>query len=1759
MAKQLFEIKDFSSGLMTNADLKDLPDGASAESHGLSPNSGYGVAESIYDNSIIMDNVPAITSMVVRPGLELDSPSDLAVNIDRYLINIPGYRSDTGLSEFYRILEKGELIPNGDFSEPEEISSQFHTNAPIMTLQNETFDSEAQGGLNYIRLRNTLNSNTNSKFRLWLMLDVQPGFAYKFSFRMNSDMPWTGAYPSDGDRNPIGGKLYCMDAKYDAAGAMHSEDSEDHFPENSSDDRILKSMSLNYNQGVATQIIFIPKEPKAFLCFDFDATTYGAPYSGIFQGGHQAYLSKFSCKLHLGTYLFSELGEHLDMSDSDRGLFVSGENIVPHILHQAYDSDGDVSRYIQKSECTPYLSKYSISNIDQIVAVPSLTGTMNSAAGTQGEVAVDSVIMVYGQDSLYRTVYDDTADTASESYQTPVVEQMQGELGGIPVGGMCVARPSSRAVPSDQYDGFTRYIVNSGSDTYEFAQESGLNGYATTDLYNNIYVFEYQGYKIHKLWFESTVSDPTPTPKIKYTISIDPSDVNGYINGISHSYGQDGDGYHYIYFSVFIPGGLKANKESNVGDTAVYAVRDKQGIQEAKKLYSLPSYMHLTAYTSWSVRRNWLGMRRDVNPRGACNFYWPSGGSYVPVSYRNGSQKDEDHKTAYGYTNDVCWINKEANDVALNIPNNSIDCIDRIYEDKNNTWHQIEKRAPGDSKEQADIVTFITEPLGATAFLEYSGVCHKIIQNPYWIPDSWGSPDGWWTHIDEHQTIQDGGQLVLLRAWDDTDDSDRGIKEFELDLRPGRSDNLQEQKAKMVNAIEWMKQNNLPSTWPTVPSSTGTYNHPDTDGGTGCHHSSNHIKYSPNYPPSKHSHLKNGFIALKAAINGSTANELIDSLLSESDPDMSLANTIVNQVKSGSTDRILTYFNWSDSFAGWSVSGWSEFQNWYNKWSQFTSAKQAIDSDLSETTIAGFDRDYIRHFHLSTDAAGSDNNTPSTVLNPEHLFTAIVDPSWANETVNSTSWKELVSTTSGSEPSDQWEPTDAIIFTESLFNGNNNIMMYRALVPEASGDIDFTHNSQQEINSLSTLMNKIDLKTSPSYNMISGYFSDDAGNLEYNHSMKKDVKIDNTGADPLGVHWPSGDAVATLEATSCFSPPGFITNIKDGVSEYTEIVGNYAQGTSPNYVAQGLWTSTYTGKLRLDKLAFNKSTSVDAFTSGGGSGQSDIASTWVEGISPGIEVTNGTINTDPDDGTETEVGAYLANGETVMYNISLLFDGYQEGPLLPTPVTFTADNHLKSTEVRVSIVNTNARVTHVQLYKKKDILDNWRMIGSKPVDNDWKPSGVHNMFFMQGTMNFTFTDDVDTQGVSYSALTGIPETLGSTMINYEESATAGDYMFVARADIEGMADAHKLIFRSEPGKFSIFNWPQNYVGIDEIPITMLGVQNRLYVWSEKAMYVIDPFNMIVEDRIPGKGVNSRHAVLNYNNLCVFANETGVYAFEGKVVEISHPIKNEWLKLVRSIGNKFKIKLAHNPKHDSIMVFFDNAGTASVDKVPTDVFAYTAKGKRWDKWKFPSKVKAVTTSENNTCLICAESESVKSYDETGMPVDADGELMDNYTYALYELHEGAQKMPIEFHTKRFTLGSDSRLKKFKKLKLTAKDAYICRVEIDGFFRDYTEDDATYENGYIQTLDLRDADGNVIGTPSTEYGLEGTEPYIDPETNEEVYENRNLDFNLTGSYIALHIKSKATTTSYNEDTQEDDILYPDSSIESIGIIYSVKAIK
>lgn len=1767
MAKQLFEIKDFSSGLMTNADLKDLPDGASRYVHGISPNSGFGIAESIYDNAVIMDNIPAITSMVTRPGLELNSPSDLAVNIDRYLINIPAYRSDTGLSEFYKILEKGELIINGDFSEEGTtgVPSHFYNNAPEASLQGADLDPEDQSsGLMHLRLKNNLATNTNSKFRLWLKVDVQPGFMYKFGWRLNTDLAWTGQPGGAGEfRNPIGCKLYCMDAKYDDAGAMRAIDSEEHFPINNSDSRILSTKELQFNLGGSDTITFIPTETTAFLCFDFNAEEYGAPVDNAigYDGGHQAYLTKLTCKLFLGTYLFKELGENLDMSDSDRGLFVSGENIVPHIMHQAYDSDGDVSRYIAESECTAYLSKYSISNIDQMVAVPSLTGTMPNSAGFSGEVGVDPVICVFGEDALYRIVTD--ADSGEETEGSVVIETMQGDLMNRPIGGMCVARESSEAHTNGaKYDNYTKYLKTSNTATgYEFEQESGLNEFADVDLHNNLFVYDYQGYKIHKIYFESTTTDQTPTPKIKYSISIDPSDVSGHINGIAHSYGQDADGYHYIFFSVFKAGGLKASKEGEVGDGCIYAVRDKQGIQEVIPLYKIPSYMHLTAYTGWHVRRNWLGMRRDVNPTGARDFYWPTGGSYIPVSYHNGSNKDEDHMTAYGYTNDVCWINTDANDVALNIPNNSIDTIDRIFEKKDSSFKQVTKRSTANAMNQADLIVFATRPLGKTAFLEHSGVCHKIIQNPYWIPDSWGSADGWWTHIDQHQTIQEGSQLVVVRPWNDKttvgslDDDDygvEGIKKFKLDLRPARSDNLQEQKQKMINALTYFRENQLPG-FPSSPVSTGLYNHPDEEYG-GCFHSVDHPKYSPNYKPSVYNHLKNGFNALKNHVGSSNANLLLDSLASDEDPDMELAQNIINVVKTGSTDRILTYFNYSDSYAGYTISGWSSFSSWHSHWVNFTTAKQAIDSDLSEQTIAGFNRDYIRHYHISDEIA------PSNSRRPSHLFAAIYDPDWFSNNENNTkgtAWKNLYDVDPPTIPdaSPKYEPSHGVIFTEELYGGANNILPWRATI-EDDKEVNLSQVLTSDVSNLTELMNSLNLRTSSTYNRFTGSLSDNPGKKELNFSMTKALKYNHGGGDHAGVRWDAGDDVPLLEAVSCFSPPGFITNMK-GTDQYQETdEAQYRYQNSPNYHAEGLWHAAYSGSLRLDKIAMNKSSDTNAFRgideAGAVSGFSDIASTWSEGVSPGIECTPGT--------TVDAADAYLTTGETCLYNISLLFDGYQEGPLLPTPVTYTADGPISGVDVTVSVTNKNPRITHVQLYKKKDILDDWRMIGSRPIDNDWKPTGVAQNYQMQGTVSHMFEDNANVTGVAYSAITGIPETLNTTMVNYEESATAGDYMFVARADIEGMADAHKLIFRSEPGKFSIFNWPQNYVGIDEVPITMLGVQNRLYVWSEKAMYVIDPFNMIVEDRIPGKGVNSRHAVMNYNNLVVFANETGVYAFEGKVVDLSFPIKDEYLDTVREIGNKFKIKLAHNPKHDAIMLFFDNAGTASVDIVPTDVYVYTMKSKRWDKWKFPSKIKAITTSEDNTCLICAESDSVKSYSESGMAQDKDGNLLDEYTYALYELHEGDVKVPIEFHTKNLTMGTDSRLKKFKKLKLTGKDVYICRVEIDGFFREYTEDDATVSNGYIQTLDLRNSDGVVIGTPSTTYGLEDSEePYTDPETGEEVWENRNLDFNLTGSYISIHIKSKANAEEIDPETGEVTILKPESSIESIGVIYSVKAIK
>ena len=113
MPKISYEVKDFSAGTVTNADYADIPDGAASDSKNISPTSRMGAAEIINSHSEIMKDIPAISSMVVKDGID-SSHTHLAVNINSLFILIENYRNDTMLSDFVKIAEKGQLLSSDD-------------------------------------------------------------------------------------------------------------------------------------------------------------------------------------------------------------------------------------------------------------------------------------------------------------------------------------------------------------------------------------------------------------------------------------------------------------------------------------------------------------------------------------------------------------------------------------------------------------------------------------------------------------------------------------------------------------------------------------------------------------------------------------------------------------------------------------------------------------------------------------------------------------------------------------------------------------------------------------------------------------------------------------------------------------------------------------------------------------------------------------------------------------------------------------------------------------------------------------------------------------------------------------------------------------------------------------------------------------------------------------------------------------------------------------------------------------------------------------------------------------------------------------------------------------------------------------------------------------------------------------------------------------------------------------------------------------
>ena len=271
-------------------------------------------------------------------------------------------------------------------------------------------------------------------------------------------------------------------------------------------------------------------------------------------------------------------------------------------------------------------------------------------------------------------------------------------------------------------------------------------------------------------------------------------------------------------------------------------------------------------------------------------------------------------------------------------------------------------------------------------------------------------------------------------------------------------------------------------------------------------------------------------------------------------------------------------------------------------------------------------------------------------------------------------------------------------------------------------------------------------------------------------------------------------------------------------------------------------------------------------------------------IQSGTDVVTLNLSLNNDSGWVTEEGKYR-------YKISSILDGYQESAL-GTPVDIIIDN---KSSVKIDLILQcfnedytcyNNRLSGYDIYRANIAEDGSQIteyqlahtiIFSKDEGSKFQETASGQTTYYR---RWALTD-YGTAGAGFGAMTGLPETLNNTGLNYRLSTTIGSYHFVGAAYIQETGEeARNGIFRSKPAKFDVFDWSNDWLLLPDEPMAIQGFLGRLYAFSTKETFVIDPNTMQILDTFPGGAFGPRSVAVSEEYGMLYVNKSGAYLHNG---------------------------------------------------------------------------------------------------------------------------------------------------------------------------------------------------------------------------------------------------------------------------------------
>lgn len=400
--------------------------------------------------------------------------------------------------------------------------------------------------------------------------------------------------------------------------------------------------------------------------------------------------------------------------------------------------------------------------------------------------------------------------------------------------------------------------------------------------------------------------------------------------------------------------------------------------------------------------------------------------------------------------------------------------------------------------------------------------------------------------------------------------------------------------------------------------------------------------------------------------------------------------------------------------------------------------------------------------------------------------------------------------------------------------------------------------------------------------------------------------------------------------------------------------------------------------------------------------------------------------------THTAGGGEFTALRDVFYRFSFEYDGYQESPMsrrVYVDPRDTGETFNSTVAMILTAKNLPRRITGINMYRATAehnasevdefyrYVTTFKLVGSVFVSN------------LDGTYTHRFLDDNTKTGATYEARTGISETVDNSFVDYALSTVLDGQLFVARCRKDELKDAKFMIFKSKSLRYDMFNWIDEYLRLPEMPVALTSYNGRLYAFSSRNIYRINPDGLYIEDILPGAGA------LGFRSVCT--TEIGIFfcnldhllltdgqslAYIGESVRLSESGVG-WADVDHAYFNPIVL---YSPELQQVHFIVDSQFSHADFANNTAVsFCYHLPSKRWDLWRMPTYD---TTPE--------------SY---GAFIYKNGELMYSNGYGVYSIAGStSRKSSWAWRSAHFHLGDSTQRKKWYHVKtngtLAASTAY-----------------------------------------------------------------------------------------------------------------------